>query len=73
MTGTLRKVCGIALIVVGLVAVPVPIIPGLPLIAAGAAMLGSDHSIVRSCRTWLRNRGIWRQERNQNELSNVQS
>ncbi len=58
MTGTLRKVCGIALIVLGLVAVPVPIIPGIPLIAAGAAMLGSDHSIVRLSRTWLRNRGI---------------
>lgn len=72
MTGTLRRVCGIALIVVGLVAVPVPIIPGIPLIAAGAAMLGSDHSIVRSYRTWLRNRGILRQERSQDELSNVQ-
>jgi hypothetical protein len=62
-----------ALIAAGLVAIPIPVIPGIPLIAAGAAMLGSDHPLVRSCRTWLQRRGIWRQERNKNELSNVQS
>jgi len=57
VTGTLRQICGVALIVMGLVAIPVPIIPGLPFIAAGAAMLGSDHYIVRSCRTWLQKSG----------------
>jgi uncharacterized protein YqgC (DUF456 family) len=62
-----------ALIAAGLVAIPIPVMPGIPLIAAGAAMLGSDHPLVRSCRTWLQRRGIWRQERNKNELSNVQS
>ena len=62
-----------ALIAAGLVAIPIPVIPGIPLITAGAAMLGSDHPLVRSCRTWLQRRGIWRQERNKNELSNVQS
>ncbi len=58
MTAPLRNVCGFALIAVGLVAMPVPIIPGIPLILAGAALLGRDHPIVRSCRTWLQNRGI---------------
>jgi hypothetical protein len=72
MAVTIRKGCGMALIVAGLVAIPIPVIPGIPLIAAGAAMLGSDHPLVRSCRAWLRNRGIWREERNHNELSNVQ-
>jgi Putative transmembrane protein (PGPGW) len=73
MAAAIRKGCGLALIVAGLVAIPIPVIPGIPLIAAGAAMLGSDHPLVRSCRTWLRDLGIWRQERNQNKLSNVQS
>jgi hypothetical protein len=57
----------------GLATAPIPIIPGIPLIAAGVALLGSDHPLVRSCRTCLDNRGIWRTERKENELSNVQS
>ena len=67
-----RRACGIVLIAAGVLAIPIPVIPGIPLIAAGAAMLGSDHPLVRSGRSWLRNRGILREERNQNELSNVQ-
>jgi uncharacterized protein YqgC (DUF456 family) len=54
------------------VAIPIPVIPGIPLIAAGAAMLGSGHPLVRSGRIWLRNLGILTQERNQNEPSNLQ-
>ena len=73
MTATLRRICGFALIAAGLVAMPVPIMPGIPLILAGVAMLGSDHPLVRTCRTWLQNRGILKKERNRNELSNVQS
>jgi hypothetical protein len=73
MGAFIRKAGGMALIAAGLVAIPIPVIPGIPLIAAGAAMLGSDHPLVRSWRTWLQRRGIWRQERNKNELSNVQS
>ena len=60
-------------IVVGVLAIPIPVIPGIPLIVAGASMLGSDHPLIRSGRTWLQNRGILTQERNKNELSNVQS
>lgn len=54
----LRKVCGLVLIVVGLVAMPVPVIPGIPLVLAGMALLGSDHPLVRRCTEWLRARGI---------------
>jgi len=64
VAATIRKAFGIVLIVTGFVAIPIPIIPGIPLIAAGAAMLGSDHPLVRSGWTWLRNRGILTQERN---------
>ena len=73
MLTAIRRTCGIVLIAAGVLAIPIPVIPGIPLIVAGAAMLGSDHPLVRSCRRWLQERGIWRQERNQNELSNVQN
>lgn len=66
----IRGICGIVLIAAGVLAVPIPVIPGIPLIVAGAAMLGSDHPLVRSGRTWLQHHGIARQERNRNELSN---
>ena len=73
MLAAIRRTCGIVLIAAGVLAIPIPVIPGIPLIVAGAAMLGSDHPLIRSGRTWLQNRGILTQERNKNELSNVQS
>ena len=73
MVPGIRRAFGIVLIAAGVLAMPIPVIPGIPLIVAGAAMLGSDHPLIRSGRTWLRNREILTQERNQNELSNVQS
>ena len=59
MMATLRKACGMILIVAGLLALPIPVIPGCPFIAAGAALLGNDHPLVRSGRIWLQNRGWW--------------
>ncbi len=73
MLAAIRRTCGIVLIAAGVLAIPIPVIPGIPLIVAGAAMLGSDHPLIRSGRTWLQDRGILTQERNKNELSNVQS
>ena len=58
MLPTIRRACGIVLIAAGVLAIPIPVIPGIPLIAAGAAMLGSDHPVVRSGRGWLQNRGL---------------
>jgi uncharacterized protein YqgC (DUF456 family) len=73
MRDAAREVIGFTLIVAGLVAMPIPVIPGIPLIAAGVAMLGSDHSLVRSGRRWLRDRGIMKNEKTTNELPSVQS
>ena len=64
MTNGLRNTWGFTLIRLGVVAMPIPIIPGIPLIAAGAAVLGPDHSTVRYCRSWLQARGIWRDQWN---------
>ena len=71
MTMTRREVGGVALVVSGILAMPVPIIPGIPIIAAGVGLLGPNHPVVRKCRTWLQNKGIWRKEGETNDLSNV--
>lgn len=58
MGSAIREACGIFLIAVGVVSIPIPIIPGIPLIAAGVAMLGNNHALLRSGRTWLETRGL---------------
>ncbi|ADV84635.1 PGPGW domain-containing protein [Terriglobus saanensis] len=42
-----RKVCGWALIVLGLVGCLLPIAPGLPLLIAGLALLAKDYAWAR--------------------------
>ena len=58
----LRNLFGYLLIAIGLIAVPVPIVPGSLLMAAGAALLGSDHPAIRPCRMWLQKQGWLKQE-----------
>ena len=53
-----RNALGILLIVLGILALPVPVVPGLPIIAAGAAVLGPCHPLVMSFRKWLKDRGF---------------
>lgn len=69
--GAIRTSCGIVLIAAGLLAIPIPVIPGVPLIVAGAAMLGSNHPLVRYCWKWLHEKGIWKQQRKPDDLSSV--
>ena len=54
----MKNLCAIALILGGVAGIVLPIIPGIPMIAAGAAMLGRDHPLIRPCRTWLQSKGI---------------
>jgi hypothetical protein len=56
----LRNATGIALIAIGIVAVPLPLVPGSPMIAAGAALLGPQHPLIVNCKAWLRRRGFLR-------------
>lgn len=42
-----RVTLGITLCVVGVVGTLLPVIPGVPLIIAGVALLGTDHWLVR--------------------------
>jgi hypothetical protein len=43
----LQTVAGFALIIAGLIGMVLPIIPGIPMLIAGAALLGSEHPLVR--------------------------
>lgn len=59
-----RSVGGILLVVVGLLGLVVPIIPGIPLMMAGVAVLGRNHPLVRPALGWLRRqREAWRKSR----------
>ena len=56
MTARLREISGLALVVAGVAGCLLPIIPGIPLIVAGVAILGTDHALVRRSRGWLEKR-----------------
>ena len=43
----LRVSTGIALIVVGVIGVVLPVIPGVPLLAVGLALVAPNHPLVR--------------------------
>ena len=43
----LKVVGGCTLIFVGLLGMILPIIPGIPILVAGVAILGTDHPIIR--------------------------
>jgi uncharacterized protein YqgC (DUF456 family) len=58
MICTLRTTLGFLLIVAGVIALPIPILPGLPFIAAGATLLGPKHPLIHRCRVWLVQRGF---------------
>ena len=52
----LRNIAGFTLIAIGIVGVSLPIIPGIVLIMAGAAMLGAEHPAVRPFMKFLEKR-----------------
>lgn len=49
-----KVILGIALCLVGLAGTLVPIIPGVPIILAGLALMGSEHPFVRGLKDRLR-------------------
>jgi uncharacterized protein YqgC (DUF456 family) len=57
---SLRAIGGWALLGAGVLGLVMPVIPGIPLLAAGAAMLGSAHWLVCSGKDWLRSKGLLR-------------
>lgn len=57
MGQTVRTVCGVTLLVAGVIGTLLPIIPGIPLFIAGAAVLGPNHRLIRPLTDWLKRRG----------------
>jgi uncharacterized protein YqgC (DUF456 family) len=60
-----RTVIGVSLLILGAIGVVLPIVPGFVFFAAGIAVLGTDHAMVRRLmphvhrmRAWLERRGI---------------
>ena len=52
-----RTALGLALVGLGAIGLLVPLLPGIPLIVAGAAVVGPDHPVIR----WLQTRwSSWR-------------
>ena len=49
----IRAPLGIVVLILGAVGIVVPIVPGVPLLISGVALLGKDHPIVRACTTWV--------------------
>ena len=65
MRHIVRTVIGVGLLILGVIGTLLPIVPGFVFIAAGIAVLGTDHAIVRRFRplvlrgrAWLERRGI---------------
>jgi hypothetical protein len=54
-----RRIGGWTLIFVGLAGCVLPIIPGLPILAVGVAIVGVDHPLIRPFRDWLHQKGLW--------------
>lgn len=50
MSSHARRLAGYVTIAAGLILMPMPILPGIPIVLAGIAMLGADHPLSR----WLK-------------------
>jgi uncharacterized protein YqgC (DUF456 family) len=60
-----RTILGVGLLILGVIGTLLPVVPGFVFFAAGIAVLGTDHAIVRRLlpyvhrvRDWLVRRGI---------------
>ena len=69
MSHIVRTILGVGLLILGVIGSLLPIVPGFVFFAAGIAVLGTDHVIVRRIlpyvhrarswsRAWLERRGI---------------
>ena len=64
MWRTIRVIAGVLLIGQGLIGMLMPVLPGIPLLLAGVALLGSDHPWVRPIMARLR---LWRRKGTQRQ------
>jgi hypothetical protein len=57
---SIRVVAGLVLLVVGLAGLVLPLLPGIPIMIAGFALLGSDHPLHVAVRRRLERWGVMR-------------
>ena len=69
MGHAIRTFLGVGLLLLGVIGTLLPVMPGFIFIAAGIAVLGTDHVIVkrllpyvRRVRAWMERRGILKQK-----------
>ena len=59
-----KVIIGIAMCVIGVAGTLVPVIPGVPIILAGVALMGTDHPLVRKvkerCQKWRDSKQFFR-------------
>ncbi len=70
MKTTLRVAAGFALIAFGIAGLVLPVIPGIPLLIAGLAVLGPQHPLTRSLSERL---DRWRRKQRGGESDGRQS
>ena len=70
MSHIVRTVIGVGLLILGVIGSLLPVIPGFVFFAAGIAVLGTDHVIVKRFhpyvirgRAWLVRRGVLKPEK----------
>ena len=70
MSHIVRTVIGVGLLILGVIGSLLPVIPGFVFFAAGIAVLGTDHVIVKRfhpyvlrARAWLVRRGVLKPEK----------
>ena len=63
MTASLRQISGVALLLLGALGLLLPVMPGIPLLIGGVALLGHDHALVRPWLRHLKERGLWRRSK----------
>jgi uncharacterized membrane protein YbaN (DUF454 family) len=56
---TVRLIAGVLLVTLGVIGMLMPVLPGIPLLVAGVALLGSNHPWVRPLVARLR---LWRRK-----------
>lgn len=53
MKKQLKLMSGIGLLLLGVLGMILPIMPGIPFLIAGAAILGSEHPLIRPFKRWF--------------------
>jgi hypothetical protein len=50
MRRSIRTIAGFSLIVAGAIGTLVPVVPGVPMLLAGVALVGTDHPWIRAAK-----------------------